>query len=98
MNQYFTYIMASKKNGTLYVGMTNNIERRAHEHKSDFYSGFTKQYKVHRLVYYEMYGDVNGAIRREKRLKKSYRATKIKLIEQRNPEWRDLSDDFILDY
>ncbi len=87
---YYTYILASRKNGTLYIGMTNDIARRAWEHKEELVKGFTKKHVVKRLVHVEMYEDVNDAILREKRLKKWDRAWKIQLIEQENPEWDDL--------
>jgi putative endonuclease len=89
---YYTYIVASKRNGTLYIGMTNDLVRRAHEHREGLIEGFTKTYGVKVLVYYEVFEDVNDAIRREKRLKKYKREWKINLIQQRNIEWRDLSD------
>ncbi len=70
MNQYYVYILASQKNGTLYIGVTNNLTKRIYEHKHDLVEGFTKKYKVHRLVYFETTEDINSAITREKRLKK----------------------------
>lgn len=95
---YFVYILASKRNGTLYVGVTNDIERRVHEHKCDVNDGFTKRYQVHRLVWYEMHDDVLQAIRREKQLKKWNRRWKLELIEKHNPKWIDLvdKDGFVL--
>ncbi len=87
---YFVYIMASQKNGTTYIGMTNDLYRRVHEHREKLYTGFSKQNRTTRLVYYEQYADVRDAIKREKQLKKWNRAWKIDLIEQSNPEWRDL--------
>jgi putative endonuclease len=95
---YFVYILASKRNGTLYVGVTNDIERRIHEHKNDFNEGFTKRYQVHRLVWYEVHSDVLQAIRREKQLKKWNRFWKLALIERYNPSWLDLvdKDGFVL--
>ncbi|HWM49125.1 MAG TPA: GIY-YIG nuclease family protein [Xanthobacteraceae bacterium] len=87
---YCVYILASKIGGTLYIGVTNDLVRRIHEHKSDVVAGFTKRYGVHRLVYYEIHSDVEEAIRREKRLKKWNRAWKIQLIEESNPDWQDL--------
>jgi putative endonuclease len=89
---YFVYIMASRRNGTLYVGITNDIERRTHEHKNDRNDGFTKRYQVHRLVWYEIHTDVWQAIRREKQLKKWNRRWKLNLIEKHNPQWLDLVD------
>jgi len=90
MKYYFVYIMASEKNGTLYIGLTNNLIRRVWEHKQDLVGGFTKKYGVHRLVWYEAVPDVVSAIELEKRLKKWRRAWKLKLIEKENPKWDDL--------
>jgi len=87
--------MASKKNGTLYVGLTNNLIRRVYEHKNDLIEGFTKKYRIHLLVYYEVYQDIKNAIIREKILKKWNRIWKIELIENHNPEWEDLYDKLI---
>lgn len=92
MNTFYVYILASKRNGTLYIGVTNNIIRRVFEHKNDLIDGFTKKYGVHRLVYYEQTEDIRSAIQREKRLKKWNRQWKIKLIEKHNPDWKDLYD------
>ncbi len=93
--QYYVYIMASKRNGTLYIGVTNNLIRRIHEHKNNIIRGFTQKYGVHILVYYEIHEDINEAILREKHLKKWYRKWKLKLIENENPKWRDLYDDLL---
>jgi putative endonuclease len=90
MKTFFVYIMASKKNGTLYIGMTNNLIRRVYEHKNNMNEGFTKKYSVHRLVYYEPITDVNAAIKREKQMKKWKRQWKIELIEKENSNWDDL--------
>jgi putative endonuclease len=84
------YILASKQNGTLYIGVTGDLAKRAWEHKKDLVEGFTKKYGVHRLVYYEMHGDMLSAITREKQLKKWNRAWKLELIEEKNPAWNDL--------
>jgi putative endonuclease len=92
---YYVYIMASGKNGTLYIGMTNNLVRRVAEHRSDTIPRFTQKYGVHHLVYYEQTDDVLPAIAREKQLKKWNRQWKIRLIEQDNPQWRDLYDEII---
>jgi putative endonuclease len=89
-NQPAVYILASKRNGTLYIGVTSNVLQRVWQHKNDMVEGFTKRYNVHRLVYYEQYTDMMEAILREKQLKKWNRAWKIELIERENPEWRDL--------
>ena len=90
MKTYYVYILASKRNGTLYIGVTNNLIRRVYEHKNDLTSGFTKKYGVHQLVYYEQCDDIVPAIQREKRLKKWNRQWKIEFIEKENPEWNDL--------
>jgi putative endonuclease len=87
---YYVYILASKRNGTLYIGVTNNLLRRVQEHKSNLNGGFTSRYHVHMLVYYETTSSILGAIEREKRLKKWKRAWKLKLIEAENPYWKDL--------
>ena len=87
---YWVYILASRLGGTLYIGVTNNLMRRVYEHRSKTVPGFTKKYGVSRLVYYEQFGDVEFAIRREKRLKKWPRTWKIRLIEEANPDWHDL--------
>ncbi len=87
---YWVYILASRIGGTLYIGVTNNLVRRVYEHKTGFADGFTKKYSVHRLVYFEQYGDIEAAILREKHLKKWKRAWKIQLIEELNPNWDDL--------
>jgi len=93
MNTYYVYILASKRNGTLYVGMTNNLIKRVYEHKNNIIEGFTKKYHVHTLVYYEETSSVNAAIEREKQIKKWDRAWKIRLIEKDNPFWKDLYDE-----
>ena len=90
--QYYVYILASKKNGTLYTGITSKLKQRVFEHKNDVHEGFTKKYQVHRLVYFETTTDVNAAIQLEKRLKKWKRQWKIELIESMNPGWKDLYD------
>ena len=87
---YYVYILASKMNGTLYVGMTNNLVKRIWEHKQGAAEGFTKKYAIHNLVYYETYSEINDAIEREKNIKKWKRDWKIKLIEKDNPNWKDL--------
>ena len=90
MKPAFVYIMASGKNGTLYIGATTDLVRRVTEHMNGLTGGFTQKYGVHRLVYYEPCDDVYEAIRREKQLKKWNRAWKIRLIRRFNPEWTDL--------
>ncbi len=94
---YFIYILASKRNGTLYIGVTNDLERRISEHKNNLVDGFTAKYDIHNLVYYEETNDIESAIQREKQLKKWNREWKLELIEKVNPEWRDLSKDWIPD-
>jgi putative endonuclease len=89
---YFVYILASKRNGTLYIGVTNDLDRRVHEHRQRSADGFTKKYGVTLLVYFETHDDIHAAIHRESRLKKWRRRWKIELIEKFNPEWRDLAD------
>ncbi len=89
------YILASKRNGTLYIGVTSNLQKRAWEHKNNVIEGFTKQYGVHLLVYYELYDDMVTAITREKQIKKWNRPWKLELIEKQNPDWRDLWEDII---
>ena len=86
------YILASKRNGTLYIGVTSNVFQRTSLHKQDLIEGFTKRHGVHRLVYYEMHETMDAAIAREKRLKRWNRLWKLRLIEQVNPEWHDLFD------
>ncbi|OGS98152.1 MAG: GIY-YIG nuclease [Gallionellales bacterium RIFCSPLOWO2_12_FULL_59_22] len=87
------YMLASQRNGTLYVGVTSDLVKRIWEHKNDTIDGFTKEYGVHVLVYYELHGDMLAAITREKQIKKWNRAWKIELIESANPEWRDLWEE-----
>jgi putative endonuclease len=87
------YILASRRNGTLYIGVTSELAQRVTLHKQDLIEGFTKKYGVHRLVYYEMHPTMDAAILREKRLKEWRRLWKIRLIESMNPEWIDLFDE-----
>jgi putative endonuclease len=89
------YILASKRNGTLYVGVTSDLKKRVWEHKNDLVEGFTKRYGVHQLVYYELHGEIVPAIRREKQIKKWNRSWKLELIERQNPDWGDLWDGVI---
>jgi len=93
---YYVYILASKRNGTLCIGVTNDLERRLYEHKNNLIEGFTNKYNVHHLVYYEDVNDIQSALQREKQLKRWTRKWKIELIEKVNPEWRDLAEDFVL--
>jgi putative endonuclease len=87
---YWVYILASRIGGALYIGVTNDLVRRIYEHKMGLADGFTKEYGIHRLVYFEQYHDIEAAILREKRMKKWNRAWKIQLIEKLNPNWDDL--------
>ncbi len=87
---YYVYLLASCKHGTLYAGVTNDLVRRVHEHRSKAAPGFTSRYGVECLVWFEIYGDVVAAIAREKELKKWRRDWKVRLIEEQNPEWIDL--------
>ena len=89
--QYFVYIMTNKS-GTLYTGVTNNLERRIYEHKHHLAKGFTNKYKIEKLVYFEETSDINAAISREKQIKGWFRKKKIALIESMNLEWKDLSE------
>jgi len=93
MKFYYVYILANKRNGALYVGVTSGLKKRAYEHKAGLVDGFTKKYKVHILVYYEQTKDVLSAIAREKKLKRWKRKWKLELIEKNNPEWRDLYNE-----
>ncbi len=92
MRDYYVYILASDRNGTLYVGVTNDLARRVYEHRNDLIEGFTKRYGVHRLVWFEVHGDINEAILREKRIKKWNRSWKLRVIEEMNPDWIDLTE------
>ena len=95
MKAYYVYILASKRNGTLYVGITNSLIRRIYQHKNEVKNGFTCKYHVHRLVYYQRFDDVKSAIKHEKRLKKWNRKWKLDLIEKNNPDWKDLYDNLV---
>jgi len=94
MPQFYVYILANPKSRRLYTGVTNNLERRMYEHRHRLVAGFTKEYHIHDLVYYEVTGDVRAAITREKRIKGWARAKKVQLIESVNPSWRDLSAEW----
>lgn len=94
-NNYYVYILSSERNGTLYVGVTNDIIRRIQEHKEGLIEGFTKKYKIHTLVYYETYNDIGETIYREKQLKDWDRKFKLDLIEKSNPQWEDLYSELI---
>ena len=89
------YVLASKRNGTLYIGVTSDLRKRVWEHRNGVGDGFTKRYAVHLLVYYELHEDMASAIGREKRIKKWNRAWKLELIEKHNPNWQDLWEDIL---
>ncbi|MBU1356724.1 MAG: GIY-YIG nuclease family protein [Candidatus Edwardsbacteria bacterium] len=93
MKQSYVYIIASKRGGTLYIGVTSDLKRRIYEHKNKLVEGFSKRYDISLLVYFEIYDDIRLAILREKRLKAWKRDWKIRLIEERNPEWNDLYNE-----
>lgn len=95
MKQPAVYMLASRLHGTLYIGVTSNLVQRIWQHKNDLVEGFTRQYRVHTLVYFELHGDMLAAITREKQLKKWNREWKIQLIEKDNPDWRDLWGDIV---
>lgn len=94
MKQYYVYILASKKDGVLYIGVASDLSRRIGEHRSHAAPGFTSKYFVHKLVYYECYDNPTDAIRREKNMKAWKRDWKIELINNSNPDWQDLSFEF----
>lgn len=91
---YFVYILTNAFNHVLYTGVTNDLVRRVEEHKVGESGGFTKRYKVFKLVYYELYNDINMAIDREKQIKAGSRQKKIDLVNSMNPEWKDLAEEF----
>lgn len=95
MRNYYVYILCSDRNGTLYIGVTNNLSRRIYEHKEEMILGFSKKYNVKKLVYVETHSTIIDAIHREKILKKWNRQWKIRLIEENNPDWNDLYEVFI---
>ena len=95
MRSAYVYILASRRNGTLYVGVTSDLVKRIWEHKNDIVEGFTKRYRVHDLVWYEEHDSIEDAIQREKNIKDWKRAWKINAIERFNPTWRDLYEDVI---
>jgi putative endonuclease len=94
MKMYYIYILASKRNGTIYIGATDDIERRVLEHKNKIFRGFTEKYNVTILVYFEKYETQDEAFTRERQMKKWNRAWKLELIEKENPQWLDLSKDW----
>jgi len=95
VKQPCVYMLASQRNGTLYIGVTSNLIKRVWEHKQDFVEGFTKKHGVHDLVWYEQHEDMLAAITREKALKEWKRAWKLELIEKLNPDWKDLYEGLV---
>ena len=95
MREYYVYILANKRNGTIYTGFTNNLIRRIYEHKNDFVKGFTKKYGVHKLAYFEQYDNFDAALQREKKIKEWKRNWKLDLIEKVNPLWQDRYDELL---
>lgn len=93
MNQYYVYFTTNKNNNVIYVGVTGNLLQRIYQHKNKIFAGFTKKYNVDKLVYYEIYNNIEDAIRREKQLKNWHREWKMRLIEEHNPEFNDLYDN-----
>ena len=89
--EYYVYILTNWNNCVLYIGVTNNLERRLYEHRNGLNDGFSRKYKTHKLVYFETTNDVNAAITREKQLKRWSRAKKAQLVTAMNPDWRDLA-------
>lgn len=94
IHQYYLYIITNKKEGVLYIGVTNNIERRMFEHKNKLVKGFSSKYNLDKLVYFETYQYIEDAVKREKNMKKWKRDWKIKLIVKKNPTWKDLSEEW----
>ncbi len=97
MKNFYVYILSSKRNGTLYIGVTANLAKRIFEHKNNLVDGFTNKYHVHNLVWYELHESAESAITREKQIKKWKRDWKLKLIEQVNPEWNDLYESICME-
>ena len=95
MKKGFVYIMSNKQDGVLYIGVTSDIVKRVYEHKNGFVDGFTKQYHLKNLVYYEIYDDIEEAIKREKQLKNWHREWKIELVNKQNPHWKDLYESIL---
>ena len=92
---YYVYILTTKNDTALYIGVTNNLQKRLYEHKSEQINGFTKKYHIHKLIYFEQYSDINAAISREKQLKRWKRSKKELLIATKNPNWDDWGVEFI---
>jgi len=98
MKKYAVYFMANKNNTVLYIGVTSDLVRRVYEHKAKIYKGFTSKYNCNKLVYYELYDNINDAIAREKQLKSGNRKRKNELVNSMNPEWNDLAEDWLFPY
>ena len=94
-SMYYVYILTTKNDTALYIGVTNNLQKRLYEHKSEQINGFTKKYHIHKLIYFEQYSDINAAISREKQLKRWKRSKKELLIATKNPNWDDWGVEFI---
>lgn len=94
--KFYVYILATQRNGTFYVGLTTNLLKRVWDHKQDCIAGFTRKYGVHNLVYYEIFEDSENAARRERRLKKWNKLWKMRVIEEMNPEWKDLYETLMV--
>ena len=92
---YYVYILTNKTNAVMYIGVTNNLQRRLYEHKNKLVDGFTQRYNVHKLVYFEQYSEINDALAREKQLKRWARAKKNLLVESKNPTWEDWGDSLV---
>ena len=91
--QYYVYILTNQNDNVLYIGVTNNLERRIFQHKNKLVEGFTKRYNLSKLIYYEATSDIQGALKREKQLKNWHREWKMNLISRFNPDWKDLSEE-----
>ena len=98
MLQSSVYFMTNKTNNVLYIGVTSNLEKRVYQHKSKALEGFTEKYNCNKLVYFEVFSDINQAISREKQLKKGNRKRKNDLVKSMNPEWKDLSDGWLFNF
>ena len=98
MKKYTVYFMANKNNTVLYIGVTSNLIKRVYEHKAKIYKGFTSKYNCNKLVYYEVFDNINDAIAREKQLKSGNRKRKNELVNSMNPEWNDLAENWLFPY
>lgn len=97
MNQSAVYFMTNKNNTVLYIGVTSDLIKRVYQHKTKAYKGFTQKYNCNKLVYFEIFSDINEAIAREKQLKKGNRKKKNELVNLQNPKWKDLSENWLFD-